>query len=601
MSHRQCYVILAVLTFNRQRLPVAIHPLTLDALAPACDQYNSLFNQPACTVAAVDFCIIQPRLDYALRQLVQPRAVSRFLLVKMPDEQAYLQMVASAVSASLPANLTLYGGHYQVRDHQVTLHPAAQADDNFVVRGEVLLAQWMEHEQLFGCLRQHAGVINLQPGLVHKANGGVLVLSLRALMAQPLLWLRLKYMVEQQRFHWYAPDESRPLPVSVPSLPLQLKVILVGDRDLLAEFAQLEPELSQLAIYSEFADEWQANDQAQLAHWCQWVQAIATIQQLPQPDASAWPGLICAATRHTGDQSLLVLSPDWICRQLSEMLTFCDSPSFNLQQFQQMLTKREWRENELYQRVQHEILSQQILLETDGQRVGQINALAVVQYPGHPRAFGEPSRLSCVVHVGDGELTDIERKAELGGNIHAKGMMIMQAFLLSALHLEQQLPFSASLTFEQSYSEVDGDSASMAELCVLISALANVPLYQHIAITGAVDQFGRSMAIGGVNEKIEGFFTICQQRGLSGEQGVIIPVANLRHLCLNQAVCDAVDHGQFHIWAVDHVSDALFLLTGLSWEGNEPVTLLQTIQTRIANAGSADNRRCRWLNWFNHN
>lgn len=128
--------------------------------------------------------------------------------------------------------------------------------------------------------------------------------------------------------------------------------------------------------------------------------------------------------------------------------------------------------------MQEEILQEQILIETEGECVGQINALSVIEFPGHPRAFGEPSRISCVVHIGDGEFIDAERKAELGGNIHAKGMMIMQAFLMSELELEQQLPFSASLTFEQSYSEVDGDSASMAELCALISALANVPINQ---------------------------------------------------------------------------------------------------------------------------
>jgi Lon-like ATP-dependent protease len=139
-----------------------------------------------------------------------------------------------------------------------------------------------------------------------------------------------------------------------------------------------------------------------------------------------------------------------------------------------MLTQREWREGYLAERMQDEILLEQILIETEGEQVGQINALSVVEFPGHPRAFGEPSRISCVVHIGDGEFNDIERKAELGGNIHAKGMMIMQSFLMAELELEQQIPFSASLTFEQSYSEVDGDSASMAELCALISALADV-------------------------------------------------------------------------------------------------------------------------------
>lgn len=168
-----------------------------------------------------------------------------------------------------------------------------------------------------------------------------------------------------------------------------------------------------------------------------------------------------------------------------------------------MLARREWREGFLAERMQDEILQEQILIETEGERVGQINALSVIEFPGHPRAVGEPSRISCVVHIGDGEFNDIERKAELGGNIHAKGMMIMQAFLMSELQLEQQIPFSASLTFEQSYSEVDGDSASMAELCALISALANVPVNQNIAITGSVDQFGRAQPVGGLNEKLK--------------------------------------------------------------------------------------------------
>ncbi|MEG2042983.1 MAG: S16 family serine protease, partial [Hafnia sp.] len=176
---------------------------------------------------------------------------------------------------------------------------------------------------------------------------------------------------------------------------------------------------------------------------------------------------------------------------------------------------------------------------------------------GHPLMFGEPSRITCAVHLGDGEFTDVERKAELGGNLHAKGMMIMQAFLISELDLEQQLPFSASIVFEQSYGEVDGDSASLAELCALISALSLAPINQQIAVTGSVDQFGHVQPIGGVNEKIEGFFEACQRRGLTGTQGVIIPATNVRHLCLNAEVIEAVKAGTFHLWAVENAEDAL--------------------------------------------
>ncbi|MHC3039836.1 Lon protease family protein, partial [Klebsiella pneumoniae] len=315
---------------------------------------------------------------------------------------------------------------------------------------------------------------------------------------------------------------SRPLPVSVPPMPLKLKVILVGERESLADFQDMEPELAEQAIYSEFEDNLQIVDAETMTQWCQWVTHTAMRNNLPYPAPDAWQVLIREAVRYTGEQDTLPLNPLWITRQFKEVAPLCEDETCNAEQFSLMLAQREWREGFLAERMQDEILQEQILIETEGERIGQINALSVIEFPGHPRAFGEPSRISCVVHIGDGEFTDIERKAELGGNIHAKGMMIMQAFLMSELQLEQQIPFSASLTFEQSYSEVDGDSASMAELCALISALADVPVNQSIAITGSVDQFGRAQPVGGLNEKIEGFFAICQQRELTGTQGVII-------------------------------------------------------------------------------
>ncbi len=199
--------------------------------------------------------------------------------------------------------------------------------------------------------------------------------------------------------------------------------------------------------------------------------------------------MIREAVRYTGDQETLPLCPLWLTRQLREVAAMSTGDTFRGEELQAMLAQREWREGFLAERMQDEILLEQILIETEGAQVGQINALSVIEFPGHPRAFGEPSRISCVVHIGDGEFNDIERKAELGGNIHAKGMMIMQAFLMAELELEQQIPFSASLTFEQSYSEVDGDSASMAELCALISALAEVPPqseHSHYGFSGPI-------------------------------------------------------------------------------------------------------------------
>ncbi len=586
---------------------MTITKLEWNDLIPETESHQDLFSQAELSEDSALFLgDTQPRLQYALEQFLHPSSDSHFMLVKAPEEAEYLGVLAQALQDLLPETTGVVGGDYQVSGSTVTFEPAKDALARFAGKQQAVIADWIEAEQLFGCVRQFNNEITLQPGLVHEANGGILVISLRTLMAQPLLWMRLKTMITRGRFDWVSFDESRPLPVSVPSMPLELKVILVGERDSLADFQEMEPEVAAQSIYSEYEENLQIADAETLALWSQWVLMIAQNAELPSPAADAWPVLIREAVRYTGDQETLPLCFLWLTRQLREVAAFADSERFTAEQFTTMLTQREWREGYLAERMQDEILLEQILIETEGERVGQINALSVIEFPGHPRAFGEPSRISCVVHIGDGEFNDIERKAELGGNIHAKGMMIMQAFLMSELDLEQQIPFSASLTFEQSYSEVDGDSASMAELCALISALADVPVTQSIAITGSVDQFGRSQPVGGLNEKIEGFFTVCQSRGLDGKQGVIIPVSNVRHLCLRQDILEAVQAGQFSVWAIEDVMDALPLLTQLVWDEEGQTTLKQTILERIALATQQDARHrypwpLRWLSWFSPN
>lgn len=581
---------------------MTINTLSRRFLAPATEAFQALFAQPE--LASENdtlFSELQARLHYALEQFLHPQGISPFLLVKAPEEKEYLQLLAQTIDSLRDSDESaLTGVSYQVNGSKVSVTPAQSIDDNFASRSPVIFADWVEAEQLFGCVRQFNGEVSLQPGLVHHANGGILILSLRTLMAQPLLWMRLKNQVTQQRFNWLTFDDARPLPVSIPTMPLKLKVVLMGDRDSLADLQEMEPELAETALYSEFEDNLQITDEDTLKQWCQWVWSVAREKSLPGLAADAWPLLMQEGARDTGDQEIMPLCPLWIARQLREAAPFTENDLINAEQLKTMLTQRQWREGFLAERMLDEILLEQILIETEGECIGQINALSVLDFPGHPRPFGEPSRISCVVHIGDGEFIDVERKAELGGNLHAKGMMLMQAFLMAELDLDQQLPFSASLTFEQSYSEVDGDSASMAELCALISALANVPINQSIAMTGSVDQFGRAQPIGGLNEKIEGFFAICAQRGLTGKQGVIIPSANVRHLSLATEVQEAVEAGEFSIWAIDDIGDALPLLTQLNWDG-EGQTLLQTIQERIAQATQQEPRyRYPWpLRWLN--
>jgi Lon-like ATP-dependent protease len=306
------------------------------------------------------------------------------MLLKAPEEAEYLALMADAVRQLQPETDTVFGGQYRIVGSDVTFEPATQADDNFAATGEVITAEWAEAEQLFGCLRHFNGQLSIQPGLVHKANGGVLIISLRTLLAQPLLWMRLKNIVAHQRFDWIAYDESRPLPVAIPSMPLSLKVILTGDRESLADFQEMEPELADQAVYTEFEDNIQIADADDVTQWCQWVLAVAARYALPIPAADAWTGLIREAARDTGDQETLPLCPLWISKQLRETGVISGTGTFTGEQFAQMLAQREWREGYLADRMQDEILLEQILVETEGERVGQINALSVIEFPGHP-------------------------------------------------------------------------------------------------------------------------------------------------------------------------------------------------------------------------
>ena len=210
-----------------------------------------------------------------------------FMLLKAPEEAEYLTLLGDAMRQLQPEANAIYGGQYRISGHDVTFEPAEQADGRFAVKGEVVSANWAEAEQLFGCLRQFNGELSLQPGSVHRANGGVLIISLRTLLSQPLLWMRLKTIVSQQRFDWVGYDESRPLPVSVPSMPLSLTVVLTGDRESLADFREMEPELAAQAVYSEYEDNIQIADADDMAQWCQWVMAVAARFALPTPAADA--------------------------------------------------------------------------------------------------------------------------------------------------------------------------------------------------------------------------------------------------------------------------------------------------------------------------
>lgn len=612
--------------------------LKWQSLLPDTTPYEALFLR-ATDLEPVSFEQLQPRLSNALTLFCDPKSPGRFMLVKAQDSDPYLSIISQAIEESYSEPLKFCVGHYVIRENKIHWFSTDNDQNPFAPQAFCLFQSWIEPEQLFGGFKCHQNKIDLQPGLVHRVNGGVLVISVRTLLAQPLMWLRLKQMIIQKRFEWISPDEKHPLPVHIPSMPLDLKLVLVGDAFHLEDF--LESELNLFSFYGEFETELSlthpdlidllqnrngsgefdlseakssgctsvrdhqfdksspsAGDVARdrMSLWCRYVNSLTDVPLSPD----AWPVLIREAVRETGHQDRLPLCPMWIKHRLSEASLYEKEGRITIHSLNDAFSARHWRQNYLSECIQNDINEDQIFIETTGDVIGQVNGLAVIEYPGHPQALGEPARISCVVHLGDGELVDVERKAELGGNTHAKGMMIMQAFLISELALDQPQPFSASIVFEQSYAEVDGDSASLAGLCALVSALAQQPVYQEFAVTGSIDQFGRVQPIGGINEKIEGFFQICDRRGLTGTQGVILPSKNIRYLCLDAAVIEAVKKGLFHLWAVDTVADALPLLTGMSYFDENKPNLLHKIQQRIAQAHHRDRRGflpgC--LEWF---
>lgn len=578
-----------------------IKQLTWQSLLPDENSYHELL-QTASSLPALGTDAVQARLQESLSLFSHPAAKRRFILIKSDESECYLNTIAQLLPPDARAQQKrTAGGEYHFDNHRFIFTPADNG--HFSSTRPFAVCDWVEPEHLFGQVFTHHQHVQLQPGLLHQVNGGYLIISMRSLLAQPLMWLRLKQMVCTQRFEWLAHSEQQPLPFPVDGMPLDLRVILVGDRMGLDEFMLTEPELSEEALYGEYEFDCQIEEIEQLTVWCQFINGLLKENQLPSLSPDGWYELIRQGMRHQEDKKRLPLDLLWLTSLLRDAATLLPSETITAEALRKIQENRLWRHGYLADRGLDEILQGQVYIQTQGSTVGQINGLSVLQYPGHPQAVGEPSRITCVAHIGDGEFVDVERKSELGGNIHAKGMMIMQAYLIAELKLEQPFPFSTSVVFEQSYGEVDGDSASLAELCALISALSWQPVDQQIAVTGSVDQFGFVQAIGGVNEKIEGFFRLCQSSGLTGEQGVIIPASNERHLVLSDDVVDAVRAGEFRIWTASHVSQAASHLMKMPYyeEENNPSGehLLAIIQDRIFLANNQDKPRAPWFSrWW---
>lgn len=508
---------------------------------------------------SLDFWALQPNAKNALSLFL--RNPNRSLIVLKTDDQSdYAALLTPLVRKMLPQVRSIFGVNYIVEQGdsfsfpQIVVEPAKSLEDNFAASGEVLSALYCDQFQLFGSVKVHPSSqdIQLHPGLVHRANGGVLILSASTLLAQFDLWQRLKHILQTKRFDWYSAHPFKTLSCEIPSYPLDVNVIVLGNRTELATLGELEENLYNFADYAEIESYLSVTDIDEQKNWVGYVQSVAEENQLAL-DFSALNKLYQFLVRESENRFLINASPTILKNILLNTATLAQKTSLSAVDFEAFFQHQRLQHGFLKEQAYADILNEQVYVETAGEIVGQINGLSVIEYPGTPVVFGEPSRISCVVQFGEGEVVDVERKNELAGNLHGKGMMIAQACLSNILELPSQLPFSASLVFEQSYGEIDGDSASLAIFCVLVSALAELPLPQHIAVTGSIDQFGLVHAVGGVNDKIEGFFTICQRRGLTGKQGVIIPATTIQQLSLSDEVVNAVKSGEFFIFPVEDI------------------------------------------------
>ncbi len=407
----------------------------------------------------------------------------------------------------------------------------------------------------------------IKAGAIHRTNGGYLLLDARSLLMEAFSWTALKRTLRQREIR--IEDLGRfigltsTVSLEPDPIPLDVKVVLFGDRLLYYLLTALDPEVGEhFKVLADLEDDIDRTPATEAAH-ARMIAALARRDGLKPVDRAGTALMIEHAARLADHANKLTLVVDQIDDVLTEA-DFCAGKSgrsvISRVDVETAIAQRIRRSSRLRDRAQEHILQDLALIDTSGARVGQVNGLSVAELGGF--RFGRPTRITCRVRPGSGKLVDIEREVALGGPIHSKGVLILSGFLAGRYALDTPMSLFASLVFEQSYGGVEGDSASSAELYALLSALAELPLRQDLAVTGSVNQQGQVQAIGGVNEKIEGFFDICQKRGLSGSQGVLIPNANVQHLMLRADVIEACKAGRFAIFPVATVDEGAALLTG---------------------------------------
>ncbi len=454
----------------------------------------------------------------------------------------------------------------------------------------------LEHFAQMGALLTDFTLI--KAGALHRANGGYLIVDARKLLTNPFAWEGLKRALRGGEITIEAPSEAGGLVTTIAlqprPIPLDVKVVLLGDRQLYYLMHQHDPDFGELfKVAADFDDQMDRTLENNKAY-ALLIGTLVRKEDLRHFDRTGVAKVIEYSARIVGDGEKLSAHMQSVADILREA-NYCASESgsevVDGRHVQQAIEAQVYRSSRLRERLQEAILRDTILIDTDDSKVGQINGLSVLMLGNY--AFGRPSRITARVRLGKGEVVDIERQVELGGPLHSKGVLILSSYLGSRYASGRPLSLSASLVFEQSYGGVDGDSASSAELYALLSALSETPIKQSLAVTGSVNQHGQVQAIGGVNDKIEGFFDICSARGLTGDQGVLVPIANVKNLMIRQDVVEAVMEGNFHIYPIETIEQGIEVLTGvpagvIDEEGSYPEgSINQLVTSRLVSMAEA--------------
>ena len=408
----------------------------------------------------------------------------------------------------------------------------------------------------------------IRPGSLHRANGGYLLMDATKVLEQPFAWDALKRALQSHCIQINSLEReltlSGTISIEPEPVPLDVKIVLFGDRETWMLLQEYDPEFSELfRVTADFENEMHRNDASQLAY-AKFIASLVVEKKLLHCTHKAVARVIEQSARMAEHQNRLSLHAADIANLLRESDYWArqaEAKQIQDVHVERALVSARYRNSRIRDHFYDSIRDGTTLVTTSGSCVGQVNALSVLSTGGFE--FGLSNRITASSYYGDGDVIDIERDVKLGGSIHSKGVMILTSWLASRFAVDDPMHLSASLTFEQNYGEVDGDSASLAELCALVSSIAQLPVRQDLAITGSINQFGEVQPIGGVNEKIEGFFTTCQLKGgLSGNQGVIMPASNVQNLMLDSEVVAAVKAGDFHVYAVSHVEEAVAMLMG---------------------------------------